>query len=236
MTPPVAPPAPTKQAFGYIRVSTREQHRSGLGLDAQRDTIERFAKAEGFTIVKLVEEVQSGKGWDALERRPLLAALLRDAKKTKTPVIVSKVDRLSRNVAFGSAILESPVQFIAVEAGANADKFNLHIRMVLAEEERKRIADRTREAFAVARKRGRKLGNPKSLKAARAQGHLTQKVQADAFAVSTLPIIDAYQRQGLTLRQIADEMNKRGIPTARGGQWFASMLSVMTSRARYGSD
>ena len=226
--------ATSKEAFGYVRVSTREQGRSGLGLDAQRDTIERFAKAEGFTVTKFVEEVQSGKGWDALERRPILAALLREARKLKLPVIVSKVDRLSRNVAFGSAILESPVRFLAAEAGANADKFNLHIRMVLAEKERKRIADRTREALAMAKRRGRKLGNLRSLKMARTQGHLTQKLQADAFAVSTLPIIEAYQRQGFTLRQIADEMNKRGIPTARGGQWFASMLSVMTGRARYG--
>lgn len=225
----------SKLAYGYVRVSTREQGRSGLGLQSQRETIERFAHAEGFTVVQVVEEIQTGKGWDALDRRPLLAALLREAKKHKAPVIVSKVDRLSRNVAFGSAILESPVHFIAVEAGANADKFNLHIRMVLAEEERKRIADRTREAFAIARKRGRKLGNLKSLKVARTKGHATQKIQADAFALSTLPLVEAYQRQGLTLRQIADEMNKRGIPTARGGQWFASMLCLLISRAQYGT-
>jgi DNA invertase Pin-like site-specific DNA recombinase len=220
------------KAFGYLRVSTREQGRSGLGLDAQREAIERFAKAEGYDIAEWVEEVQSGKGWDALDRRPKLAALLKEAKRQKAPVIVAKVDRLSRNVAFGSAILESPVRFIAVEAGANADKFNLHIRMVLAEEERKRIADRTRDALAQAKRRGRKLGNLKTLKASRKQGHLTQKRQADQFATSTAPLIEAYQRQGLTLRQIAEEMNKRGIPTARGGQWFASMICLMLRRAK----
>ena len=182
------------QAFGYLRVSTREQGRSGLGLDAQREAIERFAKAEGFSVTQWVEEVQSGKGWDALDRRPKLAALIKEAKRQKAPVIVAKVDRLSRNVAFGSAILESPVKFIAVEAGANADKFNLHIRMVLAEEERKRIADRTRDALAVAKRRGRKLGNLKSLKVGRKQGHLTQKLQADQFALSTVPLIEALFR------------------------------------------
>lgn len=79
------------------------------------------------------------------------------------------------------------------------------------------------------------MGNLKSLKAGRVKGHATQKLQADAFALSTLPLVEAYQRQGLTLRQIAAEMNKRGIPTARGGQWFASMLCVLINRAQHGT-
>lgn len=227
MTPTQAP----VRAYGYCRVSTREQGRSGLGLEAQRQIIEQFAKQHGVVLLGFVEEVQTGKGYDALNRRPKLAALLKQCKKEKAGLIVSKTSRLARNVAFGSSILESPIRFIACDAGLNADKLNLHIRMSIDENERQRISENTRTALQAAKRRGTKLGNLKALRANRQRGIAAQVARADAFAVSTLPIIEAYQRQGLPLRAIAEQMNLRGIPTARdGGSWYAPMIHKMLQR------
>jgi DNA invertase Pin-like site-specific DNA recombinase len=222
---------PTK-AYGYSRVSTREQGRSGLGLQAQREMIEQFSKTHGITLCGFVEEVQTGKGHDALTRRPKLAALLKQCRKEKAALIVARTSRLARNVAFGSSILESPVRFIACDAGLNADKLNLHIRMSIDENERQRISENTKSALQAAKRRGRKLGNLTSLRVHRKRGIAVQVARADAFAVSTLPLIEAYQRQGLSLRAIAEQMSLRRIPTAReGGSWYAPMICTMLRRA-----
>jgi len=221
------------KAYGYCRVSTREQGRSGLGLAAQRSTIEQFAKNEGVTLLGFVDEVQTGKGSDALSRRPKLAALLKQCKKEKAALVVAKTSRLARNVNFGSSILESHIRFIACDAGLNADEFNLHIRMSIDQEERKRISANTKAALQAAKRRGKRLGNLKALEAHRQRGIVAQVARADAFAVASLPFIEAYQRQGLTLRDIAEQMNLRGIPTARdGGSWYAPMICKMLQRGK----
>src|SRR6202790_5821255 len=120
-------------AIGYLRVSTREQGRSGLGLAAQRADIEAFGAREGFTIKSWHQDVQTGAGADALLLRPGLATALKDAKSARCPLIVSRLDRLSRNVHFISGLMEHRVHFIAAQLGKDRDDFTLHIWASLAE-------------------------------------------------------------------------------------------------------
>jgi DNA invertase Pin-like site-specific DNA recombinase len=220
-----------KSAVGYVRVSTRDQGVRGNGLEAQREAIERFAASEGFTVVQWVQEIETGKGFDAMERRPKLAEALRLARKLKAPVIVSKLDRLSRDVAFVARLMAERVFFITVEAGLGADPFNLHIRAAMAEEERRRIGQRTKDALAVLKRRGVKLGNRTNLRTAQRKGALGNIAAANAFAVATLPIIEAYQQRGMTVREIAEELNRRSLPTLRGGQWYDSTVVKLVQRA-----
>jgi DNA invertase Pin-like site-specific DNA recombinase len=131
----------------YIRVSTQKQGASGLGLEAQRDAITRFADAERFRVTETFSEVETGKGADALERRPQLAAAIKAARKAKCPIIVSKLDRLSRDVHFISGLMQQRVPFIVSELGADTDPFMLHIYAALAEKERRMISERTRAAW-----------------------------------------------------------------------------------------
>ena len=153
----------TRPAIAYLRVSTNGQGKSGLGLEAQREAITRFAEAEGFDIVGKFEEIETAKGADALSRRPQLAKALAAAKKNGStcPVVVAKLDRLSRDVAFISGLMAKRVPFIVAELGPNVDPFMLHIYAAVSEQERRLISRRTREALAQAKARGVKLGGPK---------------------------------------------------------------------------
>src|SRR5262245_44675661 len=145
----------------YIRVSTQKQGASGLGLEAQREANRRFAEAHGFEIVGEYREVETGKGSDALDRRPQLAAALKAAKRAKCSVLVAKLDRLSRDVHFISGLMVHKVPFIVAELGPNVDPFMLHIYAACAEQERRKIAERTRQALAAAKARGtNKRGEP----------------------------------------------------------------------------
>ena len=139
------------KAVAYVRVSTAGQARSGLGLEAQADAINRFAEAEGYVIASTFEEHESGKGSDALDRRPKLAASIKAARKLGGPVIVSKLDRLSRDVHFISGLMAHKVPFIVTELGADVDPFVLHLFAALAQKERALISKRTKEGLAVAR-------------------------------------------------------------------------------------
>src|SRR5215471_2243222 len=134
----------TRPIVAYMRVSSAKQGRSGLGMEAQREALARFATAEGFEIVRDFVEVETGKGADALERRPQLAAALAEARRRKCPVAVAKLDRLSRDVAFVSGLMAERVQFIVAELGADVDPFILHLFAALAEKERGMIATRTK--------------------------------------------------------------------------------------------
>src|SRR5215204_6066890 len=128
-------------AIAYYRVSTQRQGRSGLGIEAQRSTVTRFAEAEGITLLQEFVEIESGKGSDALDRRPQLAAALAAARIAKCPVVVAKLDRLSRDVAFVAGLMAQRVPFIVAELGADADPFMLHLYAALAEKERRLIAE-----------------------------------------------------------------------------------------------
>jgi DNA invertase Pin-like site-specific DNA recombinase len=216
----------------YIRVSTGKQGKSGLGIEAQREAIAAFAAAQGAEIVAEHVEVETGKGADALDRRPKLNAALAQARKAKAPVVVAKLCRLSRDVAFISGLMANRVPFIVAELGADADPFMLHVYAALAEKERNLIAERTRAALAAKRAQGATLGNRTNLPAARARGIATNQGNADAHAANVLPIIRQIQASGATtLRAVADALNARGIHTARGGQWHAATVRNVLERA-----
>jgi DNA invertase Pin-like site-specific DNA recombinase len=143
----------------YLRVSTSQQGRSGLGIEAQRQTLGHFVQAEGFTVAHEFVEVETGKGSDALDRRPQLKAALAAARKLRCHVAVAKLDRLSRDVHFISGLMAHKVPFLVAELGPDVDPFVLHLFAALAEKERALISTRTRQALAAAKARGVALGN-----------------------------------------------------------------------------
>jgi DNA invertase Pin-like site-specific DNA recombinase len=220
-----------QSAVAYYRVSTQRQGRSGLGLEAQRAAVVRFAETEGITIQAEFTEVETGKGADALDRRPHLAAALATARQAKCPVLVAKLDRLSRDVAFIAGLMAQRVPFIVAELGADADPFMLHLYAALAEKERRLISERTRAALASRKGNGAALGNPRNAAVAAANGRQVSVREADRFAATVLPFIQAIRRSGVTsLRGIAFELNNRRIRTARGGQWQVSNVRNLIAR------
>jgi DNA invertase Pin-like site-specific DNA recombinase len=223
--------ASMKPIVAYLRVSTAQQGKSGLGIEAQRETIASFAETNGFTLAKEFIEIETGKGADALDRRPQLDAALKQAKKLKCPVIVAKLDRLSRDVAFISGLMAQKVPFIVAELGAEADPFMIHIYAALAEKERKLISDRTRAALQQKKAQGALLGNRTNLSAAQAKGNASTRAAADAFAGNALPVIRQIEAGGISsYRGIADALNTRGVRTARGGLWHATTVRNMMLR------
>lgn len=216
-----------KPAVAYIRVSTARQGRSGLGLEAQQAALQRFCETEGFEILAERIEVETGKGADALDRRPELAAALTEAKRRKCPVLVAKLDRLSRDVAFIAGLMAQRVPFIVAELGPDADPFMLHIYAALAEKERRLISARTKAALQAARARGQRLGRNGAERLAPAY-----KAEATRRADELAPIIKEVRVAGASsLRQIAAGLNGRGIPTARGGAWTAVQVRRVLERA-----
>lgn len=216
---------------GYVRVSTSMQGRSGLGIEAQRAALSRFAEAEGYELVSVLVEVETGKGFDALDRRPQLAEALSQARRRRCPVAVAKLDRLSRDVHFISGLMAHRVPFLVVELGSDVDPFILHLFAALAEKERAMIASRTKAALSAAKARGVKLGGPK-LAEARELAVTAIKSMADRHAANVLPIIRDVQRSGAkTLRDVAAALNARGISTSRGGRWHAMTVRNVLARA-----
>ena len=210
-----------KQIVAYVRVSTQKQGASGLGLEAQRDAITRFADAERYQIADTFTEVETGKGSDALDRRPQLAAAIKAARKAKCPVVVSKLDRLNRDVHFISGLMAQRVPFIVTELGADTDPFMLHIYAALAEKERRMIGERTRAGLAAAKKRGVKLGglNEKGI---------AEQQAARERAEQLRPIFG--ELAGLSARKAADELSRRKVATPAGGKWHA--MTVLRVRER----
>src|SRR5215207_3698173 len=167
-----------ESVVAYLRVSTQRQQRSGLGIEAQRAAIARFAEAEGLTIVGEYVEAESGKGADALDLRPQLAAALAAARKAKCSILVAKLDRLSRDVAFVSGLMAQRVPFIVAELGRDADPFMLHLYAALAEKERRLISERTKAALAAKKANGHKLGNTRNIATAGLIGRSVQTASA----------------------------------------------------------
>jgi DNA invertase Pin-like site-specific DNA recombinase len=207
-----------KSIITYIRVSTSQQGRSGLGIEAQRAALQHFARAEGFDVAREFVEVETGKGADALDRRPQLKAALAAARKLRCHVAVAKLDRLSRDVHFISGLMAHKVPFLVAELGPDVDPFVLHLFAALAEKERALISTRTRQAL--------------KLHVARSSAVEAVTAGADRFAANVLPIIREAQKAGAsTLRDIANALNARGVATARGGQWYAKSVSNILERA-----
>ena len=220
-------------AVAYYRVSTRQQQRSGLGIEAQRATIARFAEAEKLTIIAEYVEAETGKGADALDRRPQLAAALAAAKSAKCCVLVSKLDRLSRDVAFVSGLMAQRVPFIVAELGRDADPFMLHLYAALAEKERRLISERTKAALAIRKASGSKLGNPSNIREAGDMGRATLMTAADDQARSLLPLLRMLRGEGaITIGAITRSLNERKIPTARGSRWHVSSVANLLTRAQ----
>jgi DNA invertase Pin-like site-specific DNA recombinase len=224
-----------KKFVCYTRVSTDKQGKSGLGLESQRERIARFAEAEGFQIVGWFEEIETGKGADALAQRPKLAAALATARIHGCAVVVAKLDRLSRDVAFISSLMAQRVPFIVTELGADVDPFMLHVYAALAEKERAMISQRTRDALAAAKARGKALGGfrgragtAEDCERARAQ----RIAKADDYARALAPIIARIDPGGaLSLRALAGRMNAEGVPTpTRKGEWTAMGVKRVMQR------
>lgn len=217
----------------YLRVSTDKQGRSGLGIEAQRAAIVAFADANGFTVVTEHEEHETGKGSDALERRPKLAAALAAARRLRCSVVVAKLDRLSRDVAFIAGLMAQRVPFLVAELGEGVDPFVLHLYDALAEKERALIAARTRAAVAGLKTRGMLLGNRTNLAEASAKAASANHAEAETFAANVRPVIEAIRaaRAGSN-RAIAAGLNARRIETARGGQWSAVQVGRILARAQ----
>ena len=221
-----------RQVVAYLRVSTDRQGKSGLGIEAQREAVARFAAAEGLEVLAELVEVETGKGCDALDRRPKLREALAMARKAKAAVVVAKLDRLSRDVSFIAGLMAQRVPFIVAELGADADPFMIHIYAALAQKERAMIADRTRVALAAKKAQGAALGNRTNLAEAQAAGVVAIKGAADEFAANVLPVVRELQAAGVvTVRAIAEALNARGIRTARGGEWHGSTVRNLLGRA-----
>ena len=201
----------------YLRVSTDKQGRSGLGLDAQRQAIADFL-AGGKLVAEFVE-VESGKR----DERPQLAAALHRAKVTGAKLLIAKLDRLSRNMAFIARLQESGAQFVCADM-PEANELTVHLLAAIAQHERKLISERTKAALAAAKRRGTKLGNPNGARALKGHGNdgaiQMIKFNAKRFAGDVAPIIADIRAAGITsYRGIAKELNARGILTGRCGRW-----------------
>jgi DNA invertase Pin-like site-specific DNA recombinase len=216
-----------KPLVACYRVSTHEQGRSGLGFDAQRAAVALFAEAEGFEVFAEFTEIETGKGAEALDRRPQLAAALAEARRNgkACPIAVAKLDRLSRDVHFISGLMAHKTPFLVADLGPEVEPFLLHLHAALAEKERAVISQRTKAALAPAKARGQVLGNPR-LADARAIANAAHMAGADAHAEVVMPAIREAQAPGAkSLRQIAAALNGRGIATARGGKWEAATVA-----------
>ena len=203
----------------YYRVSTDRQGRSGLGLEAQQRAVSEYLHGGPWELVGEYTEVESGKRSD----RPELAAALAACKKRKATLIIAKLDRLARNVHFISGLMDSAVEFVAVDF-PQATRLTIHILAAVAEHERDMISQRTKAALASKRARGFTLGSPCPAKGA-AVGLTRIRAQADRFAQDMRPIIEGIRGAGVTsLRGIANALNARGIKTARGHAWEAATV------------
>lgn len=227
--------------ISYLRVSTAQQGKSGLGLEAQRETIARFAEAEGMKPLGEFIEIETGKGADALDRRPQLAAALEAARRADCPLVVAKLDRLSRDVAFIAGLMAQRVPFIVTELGVDADPFMLHIYAALAEKERRLISARTKAALTAAKARGVKLGGDRGYRPATppdwtagAKAAAENRIRAaDRAAYQVIDAIEDARRAlgtAASLHAIARHLTEAGIPTPRGGAWTATAVRRVVAR------
>ncbi|MGE8128865.1 recombinase family protein [Methylobacterium sp. NPDC080182] len=215
----------------YYRVSTARQGRSGLGLEAQQDAVRGYLNGGSWSLVAEVVEIESGKRSD----RPKLAEALKLCRLHGATLIIAKLDRLARNVAFVSTLMESGVEFTAVDF-PQANRLTVHILAAVAEHEARMISERTKAALKAAKARGTKLGRAKGegntmTDAYRAKAVEVVKAKADDRASLLSGTIGEIKASGaVSLRDIATALNERGIPTARGGTWSAVQVQRVLAR------
>jgi DNA invertase Pin-like site-specific DNA recombinase len=216
----------SSEIIAYVRVSTSAQKDSGLGIEAQQQAIVSYAKSVGRKIVKTYEEVESGKNCE----RPELAKAINHAKRAGALLVVAKLDRLARNVAFLSKLMESKVEFVACD-NPNATPLTIHILAAVAEHEARQISQRTKDALAAYKARGGLLGgsDPRCRKltsAARIRGQARAKASIRAKAIEAyrdlIPLMQQMKSSGNTLQAIADTLNEQSYRTRKGKQWSAA--------------
>jgi DNA invertase Pin-like site-specific DNA recombinase len=213
-----------KKYISYYRVSTDKQGRSGLGLEAQQQAVQFFLQGRG-ELIQSFTEIESGRKND----RPELLTALDECRKNKAVLVIAKLDRLARNVYFISGLMESGVEFVAVDM-PEANRLTIHILAAVAEHEREMISQRTKAALQVAKKRGVKLGSPTPKNGAKIRSKVLQD-KADRFATNTLPIIKELQSQGIaSYKSLAKALNVRGIPTANSRQWYGATVKNVIAR------
>lgn len=215
----------TENVVSYLRVSTLKQGKSGLGLEAQREAVARYLASTRGNLLAEFEEVETGKGSDALDKRPKLKDAITLAKKRKAVLVIAKLDRLSRNVHFLTGLMETKVQFKCCDF-PTADSFMLHIYASVAEQEGKRISERIKLALAAKKAKGETLGNASTL----VPFNGVRAANAAQFAKKLHPTLTAYQQQGLSQRAIVAQLNAVGIKTARGSEWSLMQLQRVLSR------
>jgi DNA invertase Pin-like site-specific DNA recombinase len=222
----------TGKFVAYYRVSTVRQGRSGLGLEAQQSAVRAHLNGGRWTLIAEITEIETGKRAD----RPKLAEALKLCRAHGATLIIAKLDRLARNVAFISTLMESGVDFEAVDF-PQANRLTIHIMAAVAEHEAKAISERTKAALAAAKQRGVKLGgatrNHKPFTAdTGALGPRAMADRAQRRAADLAPVVAELRASGITTQHaIAAALNERGIPTARGsGQWQATQVSRLLAR------
>ena len=227
-----------KKIVSYLRVSTKEQGKSGLGLDGQRVAVEDYSQQNGGKLIGRYVEVETGKS----KVRPELLKAIAHAKRSKATLVVAKLDRLARNVAFTSALMETKVDFVACD-NPHANNFTIHILAAVAEHEAEQISQRTKAALGAAKRRGMKLGSARpghwdgredkrqaGLKKAR---KAAAKAHREAFAseyADLFPIVQELREKGESLQAIADELNDQGHTTRRGKPWNRMQVSRLLKR------
>jgi DNA invertase Pin-like site-specific DNA recombinase len=222
MSPKQAP-----RFIAYYRVSTDRQGKSGLGLEAQRASVMNYLNGGTWELVGEFVEVESGKRSD----RPKLTEALQACRKQKAKLVIAKLDRLSRNLAFIAALMESGIEFLAVD-NPHANKLTVHILAAVAQHEREAISERTKDALRAAKARGTKLGNP-NIDQARRKALEALRASAEQFAANVLPIILSLQKGGTSNNAIATQLNERNVKTARGGKWTHVQVGKILARASY---
>jgi len=224
-----------KKFISYLRVSTSRQGASGLGESAQKEAITDFIKRYNGKVLDEFTEVESGKGDGS--NRPQLLKALEACRRTGATLIIAKLDRLSRNVAFISSLMESGVDFTACDF-PQANRLTIHVLAAVAEHEREMISNRTKEALRAAKSKGVKLGSPQNLTNEAAQkgrklGVEIRKLKADRFALDMFPTIQDLMNQGLSLKKTAEELNRTGIltPSGQAGSWTHTTVKNVINRA-----
>jgi len=209
----------------YYRVSTAKQGRSGLGLEAQKEAARQFVESGTRKLLEEFTEVETGKGSNALEKRPQLQAAMQYARKHRATLLIAKLDRLARNTHFISGLMEAKVPFTSCDL-PTADPFMLHIYAAVAEQEGKRISQRIKDALAAKKARGEAVGNVASLQPFNG----TRAADAAQFASNLQPTIAAYKAQGMTQRAMVEAMNAAGVRTRKGGAWSLVQLQRVIQR------
>ena len=208
----------------YFRVSTQKQGHSGLGLDAQRNAVQRYVAANHGTVLHEFTELESGRAVN----RPQLNSALALCRQKRAVLLIAKLDRLGRNVHFLSGMMEAGVDFVAVDQPTK-DKFMLHIQAAFAEEEARRISLRTKEALAAAKRRGVIIGATGAARAVKYKQEARQRAEGYRHLVAEIQADGAR-----TTKDFRDALNSRGVAGPGGGRWHLPNTHRLLRRLEVG--